>query len=584
MNEEFKHLRKKTKNFLQPDEININYITRDELIRLVEELNIHQFELELQNEELKKSKQAFEELQLNYQYLFQQSPTSYVIIDSSFHIYQCNDSFLQLTKEKKAEVLQQDFRNYLDTNSQDEFYHAVWKILNNDTEETLTLRLQPHNSSLRWVKIKMKPTMDGNVMINLTDIQELIDQREQAELARKKAEKARQEAEIARRKAEKADEAEKARQEAEKAKQEAEKANRLKSEFLATVSHEIRTPLNAIIGYSEALAENGNDANITKLKAIAASGRSLLLLVNDILDLSKMQAGLIEYSYDFIAIETMLGDFEAIFAVELQNKGLNFQIDAPQLMPLVYLDTQKMNQILLNLLGNAIKFTEQGTIHAIIRLQYRSTDHANIQLTIQDTGIGIPKNARDLIFESFTQESSQDSKKHYGLGLGLAIVKRLVTSMNGSIHVESEIGVGSSFIVKFDNIPIRQINPKQTAKTPPKTNVSPSKANIAAAIDDRQFRQSVLEYSIRAGQIAIEELFQNLLNPLDYLIKLRQPIDTVEYIKEIEQQFTEKSIVGYQILTETIKTRAEEFDMDGLPEPLKKWQEILIQIRNDIRG
>ncbi len=243
-----------------------------------------------------------------------------------------------------------------------------------------------------------------------------------------------------------------------KAREKAESASRAKSEFLANMSHEIRTPLNAVIGFSELLSGLINDPVQKKyIKSIKISGISLLTLINDILDLSKIEAGKLEVHFAPVKLKLLLTEIEMIFRREIFEKKLKLLIDVDDKLPdTILIDETRLRQILLNMVGNAIKFTEKGYVKIIVKMEktISEPDKFNLRILIEDTGIGIQTNDLKYIFESFMQSEGQCTRKYGGTGLGLAICRRLTEIMDGEIFVESQIGKGSIFTIHFRNIQI----------------------------------------------------------------------------------------------------------------------------------
>ncbi|MDM8542981.1 ATP-binding protein [Desulfococcaceae bacterium HSG9] len=240
------------------------------------------------------------------------------------------------------------------------------------------------------------------------------------------------------------------------AKNAAEKANRMKSEFLANMSHEIRTPMNAILGFSDILKSKIRDKlDRQYLSLIWSSGRSLMTLIDDILDLSKIEAGKMELEYKPVNPAFIFKEIIGVFSQKLEEKALQFILDIDNNMSeYLLLDEVRIRQILFNLVGNAVKFTESGTVKLSLKTQScdMASDTVDFIFAVQDTGIGIPEEQQKTIFGAFEQQSGQDHATYGGTGLGLAITKRLAEMMGGAISVSSEKGRGSIFTVTLQNI------------------------------------------------------------------------------------------------------------------------------------
>jgi PAS domain S-box-containing protein len=224
-------------------------------------------------------------------------------------------------------------------------------------------------------------------------------------------------------------------------------ALRLKSEFLANMSHEIRTPMNAILGMVELMQDTvltGEQSDY--LKTLRQSGESLLHIINDILDLSKIEAGKMPLErVDFSLAEMVESVLEALTPAARQKRLSLMSYVAPEIVSLLKGDPGRMRQVLMNLVGNAIKFTEQGGVVVRATLEVGDDAHSTVRITVTDTGVGIPEQIRDKLFQPFTQADGTTTRKYGGTGLGLSISKSLVNMMGGEIGIESETGKGTTF-------------------------------------------------------------------------------------------------------------------------------------------
>jgi signal transduction histidine kinase len=238
--------------------------------------------------------------------------------------------------------------------------------------------------------------------------------------------------------------------------EELEDASRHKSEFLANMSHELRTPLNAIIGYAELLQEECEDLGqqdfLPDLGKIHSAGEHLLTLISGILDLSKVEAGRMTMFLEDFDVATLIKDADAIVRLMVEKKGIAFVIDCPEEIGGMHADLVKVRQVLFNLLSNAAKFTQNGTITLSVRSH---TDDNTIQMAITDTGIGMTEEQRGRLFEAFSQASAETSRKYGGTGFGLALSREFCRMMGGDITVASVAGEGSTFTVI---LPIRCVD------------------------------------------------------------------------------------------------------------------------------
>ncbi len=238
-----------------------------------------------------------------------------------------------------------------------------------------------------------------------------------------------------------------AKSEAEHAAHHAEEASKAKTHFLSNMSHEIRTPMNAIVGFTKVLLRTDLDERQKEyLSAIKLSGESLIVLINDILDLSKVESGKMTFVNSPFKLKTALFAMIHLFEAKIQEKDLSLEISYDSTIPdMIVGDQVRLNQIILNLVSNAVKFTTKGKIGVSARMINHDRDNISIEFIVSDTGIGIPQDKMSTIFEKFMQASNHTARFFGGTGLGLAIVKELVQLQGGTLDVQSTEGEGSSF-------------------------------------------------------------------------------------------------------------------------------------------
>jgi PAS domain S-box-containing protein len=283
------------------------------------------------------------------------------------------------------------------------------------------------------------------------------------------------------------------------AKEQAEEGTKAKSEFLANMSHEIRTPMNGIIGMAEILKQASlGEEEKENLEILISSTRSLLSLVNDILDISKIEAGKLELEIEDFEIRKVLKDIENILYIKAEEKILDYKTFInPNVPDFLRGDPSRLKQILLNLVNNAVKFTKKGFVHIFIDDIEEHADEVTLMIKIVDSGIGISDDGKKNLFQLFSQVDTSTTKNYGGTGLGLSIAKRLVMMMQGEIGFESKQDKGSTFwfTVKLEKCSQKIVSP-ESAKKKPVPDKKPFKMLSILLAEDNEINQKIIQYSL----------------------------------------------------------------------------------------
>jgi PAS domain S-box-containing protein len=411
---------------------NTNQTVTDTL-KLLHELEVYKIELELQNEELILALESTATATA----LFDFAPVGYFTLERDGKICQLNLRGASLLGKSRSALTAKNFRQFVTSDSLPRLMQFLDDVFSTNSKLTCELKLNIQGNPLMFVAVEGIVSDDENkCLFTLTDI----------------TERKRTEMELI------------------SAKEKAEESDRLKSAFLANMSHEIRTPLNSIIGFSELLVDPDTDTYQHQQYAqiIIDSGNNLLTIIDDILDISKIEAGQLQIVYAKLDVHKLIGDIGKLFLLKTGKKGLELRLDPanPQKELIIESDVSRLRQILINFVSNSLKFTSNGFIEIGVK---KVGDF--VQFHVTDSGIGIPKEYHEQIFERFRQVDQDHNRKYGGNGLGLAISKRLVELLGGAIWMESEPGKGSTF---YFLVPMSQLHSadKPELASKPRSSIS----------------------------------------------------------------------------------------------------------------
>ncbi|MCD4719461.1 MAG: histidine kinase [Desulfobacula sp.] len=356
------------------------------------------------------------------------------------------------------------------------------------------------------------------------------------------------------------------------AKENAEAANKAKGQFLANMSHEIRTPLNLILGFSQALEKDIKDETQKEyISSIRLSGKTLLTLLNDILDLSKIEADKFKIEYRAFNIKQLFHEIDQMFSGKIEQKGLKFELNISKHLPeIVILDEIRLRQILVNIVGNAIKFTDKGYVR--IHVEYQANDQIKEQrdlvICVEDTGIGIRDDEKENIFKVFSQPKDQDTSKYGGTGLGLTISRRLVEIMDGNIFFDSAPNQGSRFTIHINNV--RQA-PLITMSREEQAHVKPGQItqDLSKTFDGDLSSQTIDR--LKQLQNKLKDIEENTWNDLKDAMVIDEIKSFAGQLKFLAKEFEYQYLYLY---AEKLEKQAVKFDMEQLPGSLNFFSKI----------
>lgn len=483
-NEKSKYRIKAEELLENKNEIEYSDLSILETHRLIHELDVHQIELEMQNEELKKVKALQASAVEKYTDLYDFAPTGYLTLAKDSTIKELNFCASKLIGKDRHNLTNTQFIQYIEDNSKINFNAFLDNIFKNKINSNCEIYLTNIDDNITYVLLEGTYVESSNqCLVSMSNITAII----------------------------------LTKNELIKAKERAEESDRLKSSFLANISHEIRTPMNRILGFASLLKEpslSGED-KYDYIEMIEKSGKRMLNLIDDIIHISKVDSGQEKVNISNTNINDIIEDLYSFFKPEVNSKNLEFgyanELEFSEANILT--DNEKVYEILMNLIKNAIKFTDYGAI----RFGYL-TKGDKIEFFVKDTGIGIPENQKNFIYDRFRQGSESLSRLYEGAGLGLSISKAYIEMLDGEIWFESVVGKGTTF---YFSLPYNTISRIQTVKESYfkkiNDNFVNSKINILLAEDDI------------TSQMLLERL---LKNNTKQLIIVNNGIDAVETCKK----------------------------------------------------
>jgi signal transduction histidine kinase/CheY-like chemotaxis protein len=409
-----KRLRERAEDLLRRTRDEINQMPPEDITELVHELQVHQIELSVQNEGLRRAQEELEGSHQKYYDLYDFAPVGYLTLNKEGLIQEANLMAGTMFECTRSELSGRKFSSFIHPDSQDTYYLHYRKVFRAITQKSCELRVSGQSGckiiQLHSLMIAHNDDCCRTAISDITAIKELEGK--------------------------------------------ARSANNAKSEFLTNMSHEMRTPLNAIMGLAHIL---GKSHPLTKAQkdyigTLRLSADSLLTLINELLDIAKIETGTIELEHIRFNLLDLLNEALTMMNIRAREKGVELVMESDPALhsyPAYYGDPARLRQIIVNLLSNAIKFTEKGKVTLRVKVASHSTERTNLTLAVIDNGIGIAKEKHASIFETFTQADASTTRKFGGTGLGLAICKQLVEHMNGKISVSSSEGKGSTFTVRL---------------------------------------------------------------------------------------------------------------------------------------
>ena len=428
----------------------------EETRQTLRELRVHQIELEMQNEELRRAQAELDAARARYFDLYDMAPVGYCTITEKGLILETNLTAANLLGVARGALIKQPISPFILNEDQDIYYLHRKQLFETGEPQACELRMVKMDGTAFWAHLAATAAQNADgapvCRVALSDITDLKQREEELKIA----------------------------------KEAAEAANAAKSQFLANMSHEIRTPMNGIMGMTDlTLMTDLTEEQRDYLETVKYSSSALLRVVNDILDYSKMEAGKLDLEKKPLQLFNIINDVVALFDIFARQKKLSIKTNMDALLPDTLIgDPVRLRQVLSNLIGNAVKFTDQGGVTLDIASLEHKEKSAKLKFVVSDTGIGISQDKQGKLFKRFSQVDDSNTRQFGGTGLGLAISKNLVELMGGEIWMESKEGVGSkvSFTVVLEaeeKVPAKSADEDANAQINIQPSCKPKRALIA---------------------------------------------------------------------------------------------------------
>ena len=396
-----------------------NTLTPEATYELLHELQVHQIELEMQNEELRESHIALDIVRSRYFDLYDLAPAGYLTLNEHALIQQANLTLASMLNVARSTLIQQPLSKLILKADQDIFYLKHKKLIVSGDPQSFDLRLSKTDYTSFWVNVVLTLVNDSDHELELRAV--IVDIS-----ARKLAEQALQSAMLI-----------------------ADKANLAKSEFLSSMSHELRTPLNAILGFAQLVESSQPPPTVTQtrnIEQIIKAGWYLLELINEILDLAAIDSGKLVLAIETLSLSEVLSDSHAMLELQAQKRGINMVFTPCDFPYFIEADRVRVKQVFVNILSNAIKYNKPN---GAVSISCTKKSNHRIRVCIEDTGNGLSVEKIAQLFQPFNRLGQEFSKEE-GTGIGLVVSKRIVDLMDGAIGVESTVGKGSLFWVELN--------------------------------------------------------------------------------------------------------------------------------------